>query len=156
MAVVPVLESLGKASDRSELAPTTGHCKDVAREFESCGDFSYEGQSLWGSVPPHQGHHAITGWKLEKKGVEASLLRCYPKTGRTHQIRVHMSEMGHPILGDKQYGRSVRCRYNAMRCLLHAYELSFIHPTSGQKVQFQAPIPEDFQQAFNQLIGNTK
>jgi 23S rRNA-/tRNA-specific pseudouridylate synthase len=113
----------------------------------------YEGQSLWGTVPAHKGHHAVTAWELQKKGFQASLLRCYPKTGRTHQIRVHMSEMGHPILGDKQYGRSVHCPYNALRCLLHAYELSFIHPDTQQKMHFQAPLPQDFKIALDQLMG---
>ena len=113
----------------------------------------YEGQALWASVSSHQGHHAVTHWMLQKKGLQASLLRCYPKTGRTHQIRVHMSEMGHPILGDKQYGRSVHCRYSAQRCLLHAHELSFIHPTTHQKMHFQAPVPNDFKEALDQLMG---
>lgn len=113
----------------------------------------YEGQTLWGAVPLHEGHHAVTTWQLQKKGLQASLLRCYPQTGRTHQIRVHLSEIGHPILGDKQYGRAVRCNYHASRCLLHAYELSFIHPTSLQKVHFQSPLPEDFRQALERLMG---
>lgn len=113
----------------------------------------YQGQALWGSVPPHEGHHAVTAWHLQKKGLEASLLRCYPKTGRTHQIRVHMSEMNHPILGDKQYGKTIRCHYHAPRCLLHAYELSFIHPITLEKMHFQAPIPDDFKKALDHLMG---
>lgn len=114
----------------------------------------YEGQTIWGSVPARKGLLAITHWELQQKGKEASLLRCYPKTGRTHQIRVHLSEMGHPILGDKQYGRSIHSSYPATRCLLHAYELSFIHPTSQQKMRFQARLPEDFKLATEHLIGN--
>ncbi len=113
----------------------------------------YEGQALWGAVSPHEGHHAVTAWELQKKGAQASLLRCFPKTGRTHQIRVHLSEMGHPILGDKQYARLIRCHYNAPRCLLHAYELSFFHPTTQQRIHFQASIPKDFKQALDQLVG---
>lgn len=115
----------------------------------------YEGQTLWGSISDvRKGQYAVTAWELEKKGNQVSLVRCYPKTGRTHQIRVHMSEIGHPIIGDKQYGRIVRCRYNAARCLLHAYKLSFVHPTRQEQVFFQAPIPQDFQQALDQLIGS--
>ncbi len=116
----------------------------------------YEGQVLWGATPPHQGHHAVTAWELLKKGQEACLLKCYPKTGRTHQIRVHLSELGHPILGDKQYARMMRCRYPATRCLLHAYALSFTHPTLQQKMHFQAPLPEDFKLALDQLIGDSR
>lgn len=113
----------------------------------------YEGQSLWGEVPPHKGHHAITAWEVQKKGQQVALLRCIPKTGRTHQIRVHLSSIGHPILGDRQYGRSVLCPYPALRCLLHAYELSFVHPDTQQKMHFQAPLPNDFKQALKELIG---
>ena len=114
----------------------------------------YEGQAIWGSVStPHEGHHAITAWQLEKKGAQASLIRCFPKTGRTHQIRVHLSEMGHPILGDKQYGRNIRCNYYAKRCLLHAYELTFTHPDTQQVLYFQSPIPPDFMEAAQTLMG---
>lgn len=114
----------------------------------------YDGQAIWGSVPSHhEGHHAITAWQIEKKGLQASLLRCFPKTGRTHQIRVHLSEMGHPILGDKQYGRNIRCHFHAPRCLLHAYELSFMHPETKELLHFQSPIPTDFIEASNSLLG---
>jgi RluA family pseudouridine synthase len=113
----------------------------------------YEGQALWGAVPSHQGHHAVTAWEVLEKGSQAALIRCFPMTGRTHQIRVHMSEMGYPILGDKQYGRTVRCHYLAPRCLLHAYELSFVHPSTQQKMHLQAPIPQDFKEAMEQLMG---
>ncbi|WP_166157751.1 RluA family pseudouridine synthase [Neochlamydia sp. AcF84] len=112
----------------------------------------YLGQSLWGSVPPAKGQQALTAWKVQKKGPKASLVHCYPRTGRTHQIRVHMSEMGHPILGDRQYGKLFHCSYYSPRCLLHAYELSFIHPTLLRKMYFQAPIPLDFQQAMAQVL----
>lgn len=113
----------------------------------------YEGQTIWGAVSPQEGHHAQTAWELQKKGEQTALLRCYPKTGRTHQIRAHLSQMGHPILGDKIYGRSIRCLYHAPRCLLHASELAFIHPTTKERMHFQAPLPEDFQKAANQLLG---
>lgn len=113
----------------------------------------YEGQALWGAVSSHEGHHAVTNWEIQKIGSQAALLRCYPVTGRTHQIRVHMSEIGHPILGDKQYGRSMHCSYHAPRCLLHAYELSFLHPHSSQKMHFQAPLPDDLKEALNHLMG---
>jgi RluA family pseudouridine synthase len=115
---------------------------------------AYKGQSLWGAATsPHEGHHAITTWEVARKGVEASLVRCHPQTGRTHQIRVHMSAMGHPILGDTQYGSKAKCRYYAPRCLLHAYQLSFIHPLTGESVKYQAPIPADFMKASKDLIG---
>jgi RluA family pseudouridine synthase len=115
---------------------------------------SYKGQSLWGgTTSSHEGHHALTSWEVLKKGREVSLLRCYPKTGRTHQIRVHLSELGHPILGDTQYGKKVKSKYNARRCFLHAYELSFLHPQTLQRCDFKAPVPSDFQEAVTTLLG---
>lgn len=112
----------------------------------------YEGQTLWGSVATG-GFHAHTDWKRIKTGKDATLLHCFPKTGRTHQIRVHMSEMGHPILGDYQYSKRFRCPYRALRYLLHAEQISFLHPQTGKIVSIEAPLPEDFITAQNQLFG---
>lgn len=113
----------------------------------------YQGQALYGAVDATQGQRAITAWECEKAGKEASLLRFIPKTGRTHQIRVHCSEMGHPILGDYQYGRRYRCKYRPPRCLLHAAFLSFAHPTTGKIVEIAAPLPIDFNEAINAIFG---
>jgi 23S rRNA pseudouridine955/2504/2580 synthase/23S rRNA pseudouridine1911/1915/1917 synthase len=109
----------------------------------------YQGQSLWGVV--EKGLYAYTEWRCEKKGKEASLIRCFPKTGRTHQIRVHLESLGHPILGDHQYGRHFRCKYRPPRILLHAESLSFEHPRSGCQVRINAPIPKDFMEAMKIL-----
>ena len=110
----------------------------------------YQGQTLWGVV--EKGLYACTEWHLERSGTEAALLRCYPKTGRTHQIRVHLNGIGHPILGDHQYGRRFKCHYRPARVLLHAQSVSFPHPTSGQQLTIEAPLPTDFQEAINQLL----
>ena len=107
----------------------------------------YEGQSIWGSVHPKKGLRAVTVWKCLKAAPQASLLLCSPLTGRTHQLRVHFSEMGHPILGDIQYGK----RSNAPRQLLHAYRLRFCHPFTKQEIEVTAPIPEDFVEALQTL-----
>jgi len=104
----------------------------------------YQGQSLWGSVAKGKGQVAITRWKKEKSGNDASLLRCWPITGRTHQIRVHLSELGHPILGDYQYGRRFHSPYRPTRCLLHAESIEFPHPVTGQMLHMVAPVPDDF------------
>lgn len=105
---------------------------------------SYQGQSIWGSVPREKGVLAITRWKCLKKGKSMALLECEPETGRTHQIRVHLSEMGYPIVGDKQYGKGTPSSLRANRTLLHAYRLSFIHPQTLKSVAVKAPIPKDF------------
>lgn len=101
---------------------------------------SLEGQTVWGSAP--SGDYAKTEWSLTKSGVSASLILCKPYTGRTHQIRVHMAEMGHPILIDRQYATTFRSRIFASRPLLHASRLSFIF--RGEAIDIQAPLPEDF------------
>jgi 23S rRNA pseudouridine955/2504/2580 synthase len=98
-----------------------------------------------------KGVAAITNWKRLAGAQEASLLLCEPVTGRTHQLRVHLSGMGHPILGDLQYGKRFRSRLRPRRQLLHAYTLSFIHPKTQKPVRVEAPIPPDFQDAMQHL-----
>ena len=113
---------------------------------------SYHGQTIWGAVSNDKGLYAKTDWYREKTGKEASLIRCLPETGRTHQIRIHLSDLGHPILGDHQYGRSFQCPYHPTRQMLHASEVSFIHPVNGQPIVIKAPLPNDFIAAMNVLF----
>jgi len=82
----------------------------------------FDGQTIWGSSS--RGLHAITRWKTLARGNNSSFLLCLPFTGRTHQIRVHLAELGHPIIIDRQYAATYRCSVFAPRTLLHAYELS--------------------------------
>ena len=88
----------------------------------------YSGQTIWGSNKNEKGLYAYTDWKLLKANTIASLIECYPKTGRTHQIRVHLCEMGHPLLGDNQYGGGGCSSGPIPRILLHAESLEFFHP----------------------------
>ncbi len=113
---------------------------------------SYEGQALWGPVDSKQGQHARTEWQLQQAGKEAAVLVCKPITGRTHQIRVHLSGIGHPILGDYQYGRRFRCSCHPNRCMLHAYRLAFIHPITGSEIRLEAPVPEDMQKVMGEIF----
>lgn len=112
---------------------------------------SYQGQSLWGKVKEAEGQRAISRWKCLKKGKEASLLLCMPETGRTHQLRAHLSEMGHPILGDRQYGKKWRCSLTPTRHLLHAWQLSFLHPITHKQLSVTAPLPDDLQSALENV-----
>lgn len=105
----------------------------------------FEGQTLYGKVN-QGGKHAKTTWKLGKYFKKEALLHCYPETGRTHQIRVHLSEIGHPILGDYQYGKAFKSSLRPSRQMLHAYRLSFLHPVTEEPIKVQAPIPKDFQE----------
>lgn len=83
---------------------------------------------------------AETAWKLLASDGKLSLIECRPKTGRTHQIRVHLKHLGHPIAGDRVYGGGA----DFPRQLLHAWQLTVRHPTSGQLMTFTAPLPPDF------------
>lgn len=116
--------------------------------------FVYQGQTVWGAVPQEKGRFARTAWQLLKAGNDASVLECYPETGRTHQIRVHLSEMGHPILGDHQYGKSFVSGYRPRRMLLHAAELTIVHPVSFRKITIRAPIPQELNEAINWVMGS--
>ncbi|MDF1722189.1 MAG: RluA family pseudouridine synthase [Minwuia sp.] len=108
------------------------------------------------TVLEHGGRHAITHYRLvEAFGEATSLLRCTLETGRTHQIRVHLSHIGHPVIGDPTYGRMRRKRLARMsdaaaeaiaafpRQALHAFRLGFVHPVTGKTLSFEADLPTD-------------
>lgn len=113
---------------------------------------AYSGQSIWSAVEKSKGLPAKTLWKKIKKGKDAALLECKPITGRTHQIRVHLSEMGHPILGDYQYGKKFRCTYQPRRCLLHCVQVFFEDPIKGLEINIKSNLPEDMEKAINALV----
>ena len=83
---------------------------------------------------------AETAWKVIATDPKVSLLECRPKTGRTHQIRVHLKHLGHPIAGDRVYGGGA----DFPRQMLHAWKLRITHPRTGRELLFTAPPPEDF------------
>ncbi len=114
----------------------------------------YEGQTLYGEVlQKDKGLRAITHFQTLSLGKGASLLLCDIKTGRTHQIRVHFSEKGHPLLGDHQYGRKFSCPFEPSRHLLHAWKLVFTHPFTKKKIELKAQVPLDFQKAIEELFS---
>lgn len=91
------------------------------------------------------GRIAITHVEAVEKLRGATLVACRLETGRTHQIRIHLSEAGHPIVGEKVYIRAYKGPIiPADRVMLHAAELGFVHPISGERVSWQQPLPEDF------------
>ena len=106
------------------------------------------------STRTKRGREAITRWKRLEGFDGCTLLEIFPRTGRTHQIRVHLSSIGHPVLGDPFYGRKGRpgaihnsalreCAKRMNRQALHAQRLEFTHPRTGERVQFVSPIPQD-------------
>jgi RluA family pseudouridine synthase len=95
------------------------------------------------------GDVAETDFEVRELLRDALYVQAQPRTGRTHQIRVHLSELGHPILGDRLYGEPVAER--APRLMLHAERLTFEHPISKNEVTVHAPLPEDFKQCLESL-----
>ncbi len=99
-----------------------------------------EGAVIWGMKK--EGIFSKTEWRTIKTSGGFSLLQCVPITGRTHQIRVHLKHVGHPIVGDYVYG--FQKLGPAFRPLLHAFRLTCVHPVTLEKMTFSAPLPDDF------------
>ena len=97
------------------------------------------------AIDPY-GRQAVTEWTLVEELKNGSLLDVHLITGRTHQIRVHMASIHHPVAGDIIYGW--KNGLPAPRLMLHARTLAFTHPSTGQRMQFEAPIPQAFLQAL--------
>ena len=89
------------------------------------------------------GKHAVTHYKVLERFKEHTYVECELETGRTHQIRVHMSSKGFPLLGDEIYGRG-KSKYKCQGQCLHAMVLGFVHPVSGKYIETEAPLPEYF------------
>lgn len=138
---------LEKRIKKTYLALVDGLVKNLKGTIEShlVKKGFFQGQTIWGSTSLG-GKKAITRWGRIQSGRKATLLKCFPLTGKTHQIRVHLAEMGHPILIDPQYGAIYRSSLEAFRPLLHAYRLEF--SLFGEKIALKAPIPEDFSQSL--------
>ncbi len=98
----------------------------------------------FGIVP--EGKEAVTKYKVYKYYKDYSVVELYPETGRTHQIRVHLKYINHPIVGDFLYAGRKTARDDrtwAPRVMLHAWKISFTHPKTGETVALEAPIPDD-------------
>jgi 23S rRNA pseudouridine1911/1915/1917 synthase len=91
-------------------------------------------------TPTGRGRAAITEYRVIATAGGKSLVECRPRTGRTHQIRVHLKHLGYPVLGDPLYGR----RGSFSRHMLHAWKLQFRHPLSDERLTFEAAIPPEF------------
>jgi 23S rRNA pseudouridine1911/1915/1917 synthase len=101
------------------------------------------------AVNVRRGRNAISLYETVETFADAALMRVKIETGRTHQIRVHMAHIKHPVLGDAVYGRNGRIK--APRQMLHAAELSIIHPAESRRMRFKAPLPDDMETLLRQL-----
>jgi 23S rRNA pseudouridine1911/1915/1917 synthase len=118
------------------------------------------------------GREAVTHWTVIERYIGndgrpvASLLECRLETGRTHQIRVHLAHIGHPLLGDEVYGPGFKTKAALLpeparqalaalgRQALHATLLGFEHPATGEFVEFRSPLPADLQRLRDALVGS--
>jgi len=104
-----------------------------------------------------RGKRAVTHWRVVTPLDRAALVECRLETGRTHQIRVHMASIGHPLIGDQVYGisktvhRPLLERLGFRRQALHAARLGFIHPATGKQLTFESAVPADMQELFSEL-----
>jgi len=111
------------------------------------------------STRTRRGKEALTIWKVIERFRSASLIEAKLRTGRTHQIRVHLSSIGHPVLGDRTYGKKTEIeteekgKLTFPRQMLHAESLGFIHPATGKYLEFHSPVPDDMEEKIKQLRG---
>jgi len=115
-------------------------------------------EKVAGLVEARSGAEAVRNLrkKLERNYQGFSLVQCWPKTGRTHQIRVHMSTIQHPLVSDNTYLGKKRHSLDNLWCsrlFLHASELEFAHPRTGEKLKFELPLPAELEAATNLLLG---
>lgn len=137
---IAIVKGSIKTSQKADSGKIISHLIQIA---------SFDGQRLYGSLEKQKGKkpsdtkskYAETHWEVLKEERDATWIRCVLKTGRTHQIRVHLSELGHPILGDSLYGRNAGC---AKRLYLHAESLKFIDPFTQKEIYAEASLPPEF------------
>lgn len=104
------------------------------------------------------GKRAVTHWTLVKPLYEAALVECRLETGRTHQVRVHMASLGHPLIGDPVYGRTKKEHREVLETMgfrrqaLHAARLGFIHPVQSNALAFDSEMPADMQELMDKLV----
>jgi 23S rRNA-/tRNA-specific pseudouridylate synthase len=101
------------------------------------------------------GRAASTAFEVRERFERATLLEAAPRTGRTHQIRVHLGSIGHPILGDRRYGGGgddARA-LGLGRPFLHAWRLAFEHPATGERISLSEPLPADLEEALRRVRG---
>jgi 23S rRNA pseudouridine1911/1915/1917 synthase len=153
-------------AERRYLALVHGHARDASyRTFlvQDRGDglrgswgASFRGGRRHEGPPPEDAKESATHVRLlEHLGTReapASLVECRLETGRQHQIRIHLSEAGHPLVGEPVYVRGFDGKQiEAPRTMLHAASLAFVHPRTGKRVQFESPLPRDFEKTLAAL-----
>ena len=143
--------------DRRYLALATGRPMPANGTIDAALGRSSTNRKKMAVVAEGRGKHAITHYRTIEPLNYATLVECRLETGRTHQVRVHMMQIGHPLVGDPVYGRvkkplsDVLKARNFARQALHAAHLGFIHPVTGNKVALDSEIPADMQELIDEL-----
>jgi 23S rRNA pseudouridine1911/1915/1917 synthase len=143
--------------DRRYLAIVSGMPKATSGTVDAALARSVSNRKKIAVVEIGRGKRAVTHWKRLKPLGEAALVECRLETGRTHQVRVHMASIGHPLLGDPVYGRSGKTHGKLLKELqfhrqaLHAAELGFTHPATKLRLSFTSPMPPDMQELMAAL-----
>lgn len=147
--------------DRRYRAIVIGHLRTLAGTVDAALGRSSSNRKKMAVVHEDRGKHAVTHWKKVQALQGADLIECRLETGRTHQVRVHMAHVGHPLAGDPAYARNnaqlgalgqVLETLNFRRQALHAAHLGFIHPVKSHALAFDSEIPADMQELYNTLI----
>jgi 23S rRNA pseudouridine1911/1915/1917 synthase len=143
--------------ERAYLAVVAGRPVPLAGTVTGAIARSNTNRKKMAIVEDGRGKHAVTHYRTLESLKSASLVECRLETGRTHQVRVHMSSIGHMLLGDPVYGRTpsairpILQKLGFSRQALHAAELGFIHPVTGERVHFVSPIPDDMRTLIDEL-----
>ena len=143
--------------DRRYLAIVSGTPKAAAGTVDAPLARSSANRKKMAVVGEGKGKRAVTHWKRLAVLSDAALVECRLETGRTHQVRVHMASIGHPLIGDPFYGRSGKTHRKLLseldfkRQALHAAVLGFTHPVTKQRLSFESGMPADMQELFSAL-----
>ncbi|SFG09856.1 ribosomal large subunit pseudouridine synthase D [Novosphingobium sp. CF614] len=142
---------------RAYLAVVAGRPVPAAGTVTGAIARSHTNRKKMALVEDGRGKHAVTHYRSLEPLKGATLVECRLETGRTHQVRVHMSSIGHSLLGDPAYGRTPSAirptlqRLDFSRQALHAAELGFVHPVKGETVHFVSPLPDDMRTLIDEL-----
>lgn len=133
-----------KVAHRIYLAIVNGNIKEEAGIIKGdIGRHPIERKKM--AIVKENGKPAVTHFKVLERFGDFTLVECKLETGRTHQIRVHMASIGHPLVNDPKYGPKKSSPFAIKGQALHSHELTLTHPTSGEEMHFTAPLPDDME-----------
>jgi len=130
--------------------------KDTGKIVQKIGRSDSDRKKM--STRSRRGKEAVTTWKVLKRFGDATFIEVKLGTGRTHQIRVHFASIGHPVLGDRTYGKKTEVTVKGKkriffpRQMLHAESLGFMHPETGTYLEFSSPLPEDMAESIREFF----